>query len=220
MSRPCDMDIQAFTEQLNIYMQSSETDEWAERICGLLSAYLSAVVLLTDENGQTISHKLPSDKAEESQDNGLFTLELPVLQRDTHVGKLTVTRHASDFAENERLAAAVSLSVCTALLRYRRENAVRERRRQTDAVKAALNTLSLSELEAAVQMLRSLNGAEGLLVTGRIADRLNMTRSVAVNALRKLESAGMLETRSMGMKGTYLRVHNQLLFDEIKKLKP
>ncbi|MDE5820653.1 MAG: GTP-sensing pleiotropic transcriptional regulator CodY, partial [Lachnospiraceae bacterium] len=46
-----------------------------------------------------------------------------------------------------------------------------------------------------------------------------ITRSVIVNALRKFESAGVIESRSSGMKGTYIRVLNDVVFDEIRELK-
>ncbi|HTG68743.1 MAG TPA: hypothetical protein VL921_05750 [Candidatus Udaeobacter sp.] len=46
-----------------------------------------------------------------------------------------------------------------------------------------------------------------------------MTRSVIVNALRKLESAGVIETRSLGMKGTYIKILNQQLLQELEKIK-
>jgi len=39
-----------------------------------------------------------------------------------------------------------------------------------------------------------------------------------VNALRKFESAGV-ESRSLGMKGTYIRVLNDKLFDELERLR-
>jgi transcriptional pleiotropic repressor len=54
-------------------------------------------------------------------------------------------------------------------------------------------------------------------VASRIADRVGITRSVIVNALRKLESAGVIESKSLGMKGTYIRVLNDNLPDELKK---
>ena len=38
-----------------------------------------------------------------------------------------------------------------------------------------------------------------------------------VNALRKLESAEVIESRSSGMKGTYIRILNELILDEIEK---
>ncbi len=40
-----------------------------------------------------------------------------------------------------------------------------------------------------------------------------------MNALRKFESAGVIESRSSGMKGTYIKVLNDMVFDEVEKLK-
>ena len=40
-----------------------------------------------------------------------------------------------------------------------------------------------------------------------------------VNALRKFESAGVIESRSSGMKGTYIKVLNEVVFDELDRLK-
>ena len=52
-------------------------------------------------------------------------------------------------------------------------------------------------------------------VASKVADRVGITRSVIVNALRKFESAGVIESRSSGMKGTYIKVVNDLIFDEL-----
>lgn len=62
-----------------------------------------------------------------------------------------------------------------------------------------------------------LDGNEGILVASKIADRVGITRSVIVNALRKFESAGVIESRSSGMKGTYIKVLNDVVFDELKR---
>ena len=35
---------------------------------------------------------------------------------------------------------------------------------------------------------------------------------------RKFESAGVIESRSSGMKGTYIKVTNEVVYDELKKL--
>ena len=40
-----------------------------------------------------------------------------------------------------------------------------------------------------------------------------------MNALRKLESAGVIVSKSSGMKGTYIKVTNKLIYDEIEELK-
>ena len=97
------------------------------------------------------------------------------------------------------------------------ENA--EENRKIQVVKAAFNTLSFSELEAIIHIFDELDGDEGILVASKIADRVGITRSVIVNALRKFESAGVIESRSSGMKGTYIKVLNEVIFDELDEIK-
>ncbi|MFU0826629.1 MAG: GTP-sensing pleiotropic transcriptional regulator CodY [Lachnoclostridium sp.] len=97
------------------------------------------------------------------------------------------------------------------------ENA--EENRKIQIVKSAISTLSFSELEAIIHIFDELDGNEGILVASKIADRVGITRSVIVNALRKFESAGVIESRSSGMKGTYIKVLNDVVFDELKKIK-
>lgn len=95
------------------------------------------------------------------------------------------------------------------------ENA--EENRKVQIVRSALSTLSFSELEAITHIFEELEGNEGILVASKIADRVGITRSVIVNALRKFESAGVIESRSSGMKGTYIKVLNDRVFDELEK---
>ena len=97
------------------------------------------------------------------------------------------------------------------------ENA--EENRKVAVVKSAISTLSFSEMEAITHIFDELNGTEGILVASKIADRVGITRSVIVNALRKFESAGVIESRSSGMKGTYIKVLNDVVFEEVEALK-
>ena len=97
------------------------------------------------------------------------------------------------------------------------ENA--EEDRKIAIVKSAISTLSFSELEAIIHIFEELSGNEGVLVASKIADRVGITRSVIVNALRKFESAGVIESRSSGMKGTYIKVINDVVFAELEEVK-
>jgi len=93
-----------------------------------------------------------------------------------------------------------------------------EEKRKSTIVRSAISTLSFSEQEAIKHIFEELNGNEGILVASRVADRVGITRSVIVNALRKFESAGVIESRSLGMKGTYIKILNDILKPEIDKL--
>ena len=94
-----------------------------------------------------------------------------------------------------------------------------EESRKIQIVKSAISTLSFSELEAIIHIFDELGGREGILVASKIADRVGITRSVIVNALRKFESAGVIESRSSGMKGTYIKVVNDYVFTELEHIK-
>ncbi len=94
-----------------------------------------------------------------------------------------------------------------------------EETRKIQIVRSAVSTLSFSELEAIIHIFDELEGTEGILVASKIADRVGITRSVIVNALRKFESAGVIESRSSGMKGTYIKVVNDVVFSELDTMK-
>lgn len=96
------------------------------------------------------------------------------------------------------------------------ENAEDERKKKI--VKSAISTLSASELQAIKAVFDALDGTEGILVASRIADNTGITRSVIVNALKKFDSAGVISTKSSGMKGTKIKVLNEAIFDAIKRL--
>lgn len=94
-----------------------------------------------------------------------------------------------------------------------------EENRKLAVVSSAISTLSYSEQEAIVHIFEELNGQEGILVASKVADRVGITRSVIVNALRKFESAGVIESRSSGMKGTYIKIKNDAIFSEVREMK-
>ena len=76
------------------------------------------------------------------------------------------------------------------MLRSVNEESAEETRKE-HIVQSAISTLSYSELEAIIHIFDELDGSEGILVASKIADRVGITRSVIVNALRKFESAGI-----------------------------
>ena len=86
------------------------------------------------------------------------------------------------------------------------------------AVDMAIGTLSYSEKDAVHKIIGGLDGEEGLVVASKIAAQYGLTNSVIVNALRKLESARILEAKSLGMKGTRIKVLNPYLKDAAKNL--
>ena len=148
---------------------------------------------------------------------GKMTTVVPIYGNGERIGTLIVAKYDATFSDEDLLLAEYAATVLGVQILHDREAQVAEDVLKKAMVQVAYDTLSYSELEAIINILRELNGFEGLLVASKIADRVGITRSVIVNALRKFESAGLIETKSLGMKGTYIRVLNDLLFDELKK---
>lgn len=81
---------------------------------------------------------------------------------------------------------------------------------------SAIETLSASEREAIATVLNRLAGkTEETLVASKIADETGITRSIIVNALKKFESAGIIECKSGGMKGTKIKLLNSTVIYQL-----
>ena len=148
-----------------------------------------------------------------------LTTVVPINGGGERLGTLIAARFGKEFDSNDLLLAEYGATVVgMEILRLRSEKMEEEARKKA-AVDIALQTLSYSELEAVEHIFEELDGTEGLLVASKIADRVGITRSVIVNALRKFESAGVIESKSLGMKGTYIKILNDRLIEGLDKFK-
>ncbi|MEM5621759.1 GTP-sensing pleiotropic transcriptional regulator CodY, partial [Bacillus thuringiensis] len=149
---------------------------------------------------------------------GLTTI-VPIVGGGERLGTLVLARLGQEFLDDDLILAEYSSTVVGMEILREKAEEIEEEARSKAVVQMAISSLSYSELEAIEHIFEELNGTEGLLVASKIADRVGITRSVIVNALRKLESAGVIESRSLGMKGTYIKVLNDKFLQELAKLK-
>lgn len=143
----------------------------------------------------------------------------PIIICGERLGTLFLFRNNKEYDIEDIILCEYSTSVIgLEILRSETEEESKEKRK-VSAARAAVSTLSASELEALEYVFEEMNGMEGVLVASKIADRVGITRSVIVNALRKLESAEVITSKSSGMKGTYIRILNDSVFTELEHLK-
>ncbi|WP_164669001.1 GTP-sensing pleiotropic transcriptional regulator CodY [Virgibacillus doumboii] len=150
--------------------------------------------------------------------NGLTTI-VPIIGGGERLGTLVLSRLSDSFSDDDLLLAEYGSTVVGMEILHEKTEEIELEARSKAVVQMAISSLSYSELEAIDHIFEELNGNEGLLVASKIADRVGITRSVIVNALRKLESAGVIESRSLGMKGTYIKVLNDKFLVELEKLR-
>lgn len=143
---------------------------------------------------------------------------IPILGGGTRWGTLIMVRHEPEFSDEDLVLGEYGATVIGLEIQRHKTEEEEAEERQISMVRMAIGTLSYSEVEAVQQIFAELDGDEGLLVASKIADRSGITRSVIVNALRKLESAGVIESRSLGMKGTRIKILNDKFKDELEKM--
>jgi transcriptional pleiotropic repressor len=152
-------------------------------------------------------------------DKQAFITIIPVQSAVGRLGTLIFECFDGAMTTEDLILAEYSATVVGMEIMRSKTDEIEEKARKKAVVQMAVGTLSYSELEAVEHIFNELDGSEGLLVASKIADRVGITRSVIVNALRKFESAGVIESRSLGMKGTHIRVLNDELLPELAKLK-
>lgn len=155
-------------------------------------------------------------KVSESQVEGRVMAIVPVLGGGDRLGTLIFEREGQEFSDDDLILAEYAATITgIEILRLKSERLEKDARERA-AVQLAIEVLSYSELEAIRCIFADLDGEEGFLVASKLAEKYRLTRSVIVNALRKLESAGVIDSRSLGMKGTYIKVLNPYLFDHLR----
>ena len=189
------------------------TESVGSHIDNMLNERLLSV-LSTKENVNLETLGFSSDAVE-----GCQAIITPIDIAGERLGTLFIYKQDATYSIDDIILSEYGTAVVgLEMLRSVNEESAEETRKE-HVVQAAISTLSFSELEAIIHIFDELDGDEGILVASKIADRVGITRSVIVNALRKFESAGVIESRSSGMKGTYIKVLNEVIFDELEEIK-
>ena len=188
------------------------TESVGSHIDNMLNERLLSV-LSTKENVNLETLGFSSDAVE-----GCQAIITPIDIAGERLGTLFIYKHDATYSIYDIILSEYGTAVVgLEMLRSVNEESAEETRKE-HVVQAAISTLSFSELEAIIHIFKELDGTEGILVASKVAYRVGITRSVIVNALRKFESAGVIESRSSGMKGTYIKVLNDYVFTELERI--
>lgn len=154
-----------------------------------------------------IETKVVEEEKAEGEDGVKSTIIVPVYTENRRLGSMVVELTRKDVKNDDIILAEFAATALGAAI-LREDAAYNEQVRNCNI---AVSNLSFSEKRAIRSIFAEMEGNECYLVASKIADAVGITRSVIVNALRKLEGAGVIETRSLGMKGTYIRIKASML---------
>ncbi|MCX7969951.1 MAG: GTP-sensing pleiotropic transcriptional regulator CodY [Negativicutes bacterium] len=143
-------------------------------------------------------------------------LIVPVYGDGVRLATLLLARSLRGFSDDDCILAEVAATIIGREMVGEQAGINEEAARMRATVRMAMSVLSFSEQEALRHMIAETVNGEGLVVASKISEKEGVTRSVIVNALRKLESAGLIEAKSLGRKGTWIRVTNGYLMEMLE----
>jgi transcriptional pleiotropic repressor len=142
---------------------------------------------------------------------------IPVYEGVQRLGTVLLVKSGGEFTDEEIVIAEYGVTIlANEIIRKRSKNIENEARKRA-TVQSAVATLSYSERKAMKRIIAELKGNEGLVVIEHIATSFELNRASASNALTKIVSAGIIEKRSVGKKGIYIKILNDSLFHELYK---
>jgi transcriptional pleiotropic repressor len=171
--------------------------------------------ILSETDGYLFDDGVTTEDAPEKH-----TLYVPIYGSAERLGTLLLVRFFEPFYMKDLILAEYLATLVGIEILHDRTKLIEERARERLVVQMAMRALSYSEVESIKHIIAELGAHEGVVIASKVADRVGVTRSVIVNALRKLESAGIIESRSLGMKGTFIKILSPLFVEELGMFLP
>lgn len=143
----------------------------------------------------------------------------PLFYGGKRVGTLIYTKDTASYDELDIALAELIAMLAAQALYNDIINQEKKIWRQKTEIKQAAQSLSYTENRAAEAIIRAALSEDGAINVSKIAAQENITRSVVAGAIRKLESAGVIKVRSLGMKGSYISVINPYALEGFEREK-
>ena len=147
---------------------------------------------------------------------------IPLVYASRRIGTLICTRDGDSCDELYRSICKILATLCAMALynSVSRDELAQERR--SESAQQVISSLSYTERRAVIAVLNAIPAdppriSEGFINASIISKEHGITRSVIASALKKLEGAGIISIRSLGMKGTHLTVLNPEIYTAAAK---
>ncbi|MBO5488635.1 MAG: GTP-sensing pleiotropic transcriptional regulator CodY [Eubacterium sp.] len=166
-------------------------------------------VLSTKENANLELLGLPKEDVK-----GICAMVTPISIRGERLGTLFLYRDHETYCIEDIILCEYSTTVVgLEIMRSDQEKTDKEENKKKN-LSSAMTTLTPLERKAVGYVIHELGDDKTTLVTSQVAKKYGITRTVIFNALCKLASAGLIETKSSGVKGTYIKIINDIVYTE------
>jgi len=130
---------------------------------------------------------------------------IPIETENHRDFSILLFKYTSEFLQDDEIIYEIISSFILIMEKNNKKTELSHMLKKNSDIISVISILSYSEVKAVQHVIYELDGKDGILVGSKVANEARITRSVVVNALRKLEGASIIQTRSLGVKGTNIK---------------
>lgn len=138
-----------------------------------------------------------------------YTSIVPIFHSYEKIGAILLIRYNKPFTDEDQIICEHAFAIISLELARREIEEIKANSLEIASANIAFKSLSYSEIMVCREVFSQIKNKEGIIIANDIATDLFITRSIINNALKKLESAGIIVVKSLGVKGTYIKILNK-----------
>lgn len=146
-----------------------------------------------------------------------YTSIVPIFYSYEKIGAILLIKYEQPFSDEDQIICEHAFAIISLELARKEIEEIKVNSYEIASANIAFNSLSYTEVMVCKEIFKIINNDEGIIIASEIAYNLYITRSIINNALNKLESAGIIVVKSLGVKGTYIKILNKNILDVLKK---
>lgn len=141
----------------------------------------------------------------------------PIFSGFKKVAGILFIRYETPFSESDKILCEYTCAIVSIEMLRQEQERIQQFSMEIAKAKLAVSSLTYSEKKAACSVLEEIRWDEGEVYLNSVANKTYTTPSTVSGALKKLELATMIDTKSMGVKGKYIKILNHNLRSELKQ---
>ena len=146
-----------------------------------------------------------------------YTSMVPVFYSHERIGAILLIKYNEPFGEEDQIICEHAFAIISLEMARKEIEEMKTNSLESESADIAFRSLSFTEMDVARTIFEKIENDEGIIIASKISNELFITRSIINNSLKKLESAGIILVKSLGVKGTYIKILNKQILIKIKQ---
>ncbi len=172
----------------------------------------------TDKKSTNIFEPCPSctlDDVDKCEFENRYYSIYPVFSNFEKVAGILFLRYNDAFTSSDEVLCEYTTAIVTIEMTRQQHEKIHQTAFETAQAELAVNSLTSSEKNAVECILNVLktNDGNAEIFLNAIAAQTYVTHSTVTSALKKIEAAGVIKTKSMGVKGKFVQLVNKHIYN-------